>query len=73
MLNDVNWVLGNQADQSAHHLILRMAECFEKKGITHRVVGFMASMIYAKPHFNNAVDMIADIPLETLDAFLRHS
>jgi len=46
-----------------------MAECFEKEGITHCVVGFMASMMYGKPHFNNAVDMVADIPLETPEAF----
>jgi hypothetical protein len=50
--------------------MLRMAECFEKEGITHCVVGFMASMMYGKPHFNNAVDMVADIPLETPEAFL---
>ena len=51
----------NATELQPYELMQVVADFLEGQGVTYRVVGSMASMMYGEPRFTNDIDILADL------------
>lgn len=52
------------ADLTPFELMQKAANCFDRLGVSYRIVGSMASMAYSEPRFTNGIDFLVDLKPE---------
>lgn len=56
------------ADLTPFELMQKAANCFDRLGVSYRIVGSMASMAYSEPRFTNDIDFLVDLKPENVPA-----
>jgi hypothetical protein len=66
----MDWWPVSPTELNPAQLMQLMATFLEEQAISYRVVGSFASMAYGEPRFTNDINILADVRLEHIGAFL---